>query len=182
MAFRAQGLESEVEYGIGKNIFMRGGYTYLDGQVQRSFSSDAVGPSTNPNIPGVLIGNVSPLDGARPFRRPPHTGFASVSYTGKSLTILGTGAFASRSDDSTYLGGEDPFGENTLLLPNRNLDSGYAKLDLGGTFRLTSWLGIYAQLDNLLSQQHIGPIGYPSLPMNYRFGLRFSIGHPRKTQ
>ncbi|MBB6146696.1 iron complex outermembrane receptor protein/vitamin B12 transporter [Silvibacterium bohemicum] len=182
MAFRAQGLETEVEYGIGKNIFMRGGYTYLDGQVQRSFSSDAVGPSTNPNIPGVLIGNVSPLDGARPFRRPPHTGFASVSYTGKSLTVVGTGAFASRSDDSTYLGGEDPFGENTLLLPNRNLDSGYAKLDLGGTFRLTSWLGIYAQLDNLLSQQHIGPIGYPSLPMNYRLGLRFSIGHPRKTQ
>ena len=182
MAFRAQGLESEVEYGIGKNIFMRGGYTYLDGQVQRSFSSDAVGPSTNPNIPGVPIGNDSPLVGARPFRRPPHTGFVGVSYTGKLLSLVGTGAFASRSDDSTYLGGEDPFGENTLLLPNRNLDSAYAKLDLGGTFKITSWVGIYAQLDNLLSQQHIGPIGYPSLPMNYRFGLRFALGHPHKSQ
>ena len=182
MAFRAQGLESEVEYGIGQNIFIRGGYTYLEGQVQRSFSSDAVGPSTNPAFPGIPIGNDSPLVGARPFRRPPHTGFVSASYTTKEFTLMGTGAFASRGDDSTYLGGEDPFGENTLLLPNRNLDSGYAKLDLGGTFYLTHWLGIYAQLDNLLSQQHIGPIGYPSLPMNYRFGLRFSLGHPHKNQ
>ena len=182
MAFRAQGLESEAEFGIGKGIYIRGGYTYLEGQVQRSFSSDAVGPSTNPNFPGVLIGNDSPLIGARPFRRPPHTGFVSASYAISKFTLVGTGAFASRSDDSTYLGGQDPFGENTLLLPNRNLDRGFTKLDLGGTFSLTSWLGIYAQLDNLLSEQHIGPIGYLSLPMNYRVGLRFSLGHPHKSQ
>jgi iron complex outermembrane receptor protein/vitamin B12 transporter len=182
MAFRAQGLESEAEFGLGKDIFIRGGYTYLEGQVQRSFSSDAVGPTTNPNFPGVLIGNDSPLIGARPFRRPPHTGFVSASYAVSKITLVGTGSFASRSDDSTYLGGQDPFFENTLLLPNRNLDHGYAKLDLGGTFHLTSWLGIYTQLDNLLSQQHIGPIGYLSLPMNYRFGLRFSLGRSRKAQ
>jgi vitamin B12 transporter len=182
MAFRAQGLESEAEFGIGKGIYIRGGYTYLEGQVQRSFSSDAVGPSTNPHIPGVLIGNDSPLIGARPFRRPPHTGFVSASYAFSKFTLVGTGAFASRSDDSTYLGGQDPFGENTLLLPNRNLDRAFTKLDLGGTFSLTSWLGIYAQLDNLLSEQHIGPIGYLSLPMNYRVGLRFTLGHPRKNQ
>lgn len=182
LAFRAQGLETEVEYGFGRDIFIRGGYTYLEGQVQRSFSSDAVGPSMNPNIPGVLIGNDSPLVGARPFRRPPHTGFVSVGYTAKELTLVATGGFASRSDDSTYLGGEDPFGENTLLLPNRNLDSSYAKMDLGGTVRLTSWLSAYGQLDNVLSEQHIGPIGYPSLPFNYRLGLRFALGHPHRNQ
>jgi iron complex outermembrane receptor protein/vitamin B12 transporter len=136
----------------------------------------------NPNIPGVLIGNDSPLVGARPFRRPPHTGFVSVGYTAKELTLVATGGFASRSDDSTYLGGEDPFGENTLLLPNRNLDSSYAKMDLGGTVRLTSWLSAYGQLDNVLSEQHIGPIGYPSLPFNYRLGLRFALGHPHRNQ
>jgi vitamin B12 transporter len=83
MAYQAQGIESEVEYGLGKNIFVRGGYTYLDAVVQRSFSSDAIGPSTNPNYPAIPIGNYSPLVGARPFRRPPHTGFASVIYTGR---------------------------------------------------------------------------------------------------
>ena len=38
---------------------------------------------------------------------------------------------ASRSDDSTYLDYEDLNGGNTLLLPNRNLDFGYVKLDMG---------------------------------------------------
>ena len=43
LAFRAQGVETTVESGIGKNIFFRGGYTYLDSVVQRSFSSDNAG-------------------------------------------------------------------------------------------------------------------------------------------
>ena len=40
MAYRAQGFETSVESGIGANLFLRGGYTYLDAVVQRSFSSD----------------------------------------------------------------------------------------------------------------------------------------------
>ena len=175
-AFRAQGIESEVQYGIGKNIFIRGGYTYLDAVVQRSFTSDAVGPSYNPAYPTIPIGNDTPLVGARPFRRPPHIGFAGVTYTGQHMTIVATGAFASRSDDSTYLAYSDVNGDNAMLLPNRNLDHGYAKLDLGGSAPIRSWLAIYAQLDNLLSQQHISPIGYPSLPFNIRAGLRFTLG------
>jgi vitamin B12 transporter len=116
------------------------------------------------------------LVGARPFRRPPHIGFAGVTYTGKNLTLVATGAFASRSDDSTFLGGSDVNFGNSLLLPNRNLDHGYAKLDLGGSAPITRWLAVYTQLDNLLSQQHITPIGYTSLPFNIRAGLRFTLG------
>jgi vitamin B12 transporter len=179
-AFRAQGLESQVEYGIGHNIFIRGGYTYLDAVVQHSFTSDAVGPSYNPAFPTIPIGNTTPLVGARPFRRPPHTGFAGVTYTGKEFTLVATGAFSSRSDDSTYLGYANLSDDNGMLLPNRNLDHGYAKLDLGGSARITSWLSIYAQLDNMLSQQHISPIGYTSLPFNTRVGLRFTIGRSVK--
>ncbi len=63
-----------------------------------------------------------------------------------------------------------------MLLPNRNLDYGYAKLDFGGVYQITPWMGIYAQVDNVLSNQHIGPIGYPSLPFNFRTGLRFALG------
>jgi len=182
LAFRAQGLETELQYGLGRNIFIRGGYTYLDAVVQHSFSADAVGPSYNPLFPGIPIGNDSPLRGARPFRRPPHTGFTTISYNGTHFAIVGTGAYASRSDDSTFLGGGTPSFDNTLLLPNRNLDHGYAKLDLAGTYNINSWLGVYAQLDNLLSQQHISPIGYTSLPFNTRVGLRFTLGHPPKNQ
>ncbi len=90
------------------------------------------------------------------------------------------GSFASRSDDSTFLSGASVSGDNSLLLPNRNLDSAYAKVDLGGSYQMKNWLAVYAQLDNLVSDQHIGPIGYPSLPFTFRAGMRFAIGHTKK--
>ena len=178
LAFRAQGIESTVESGIGKNIFLRGGYTYLDSVVQRSFSSDnaALLGGYAPTFDGIPVGIYSPLKGARPFRRPPHTGFFTASYAGKKITGVFTSAFASRSDDSTFLGYADLNQDNSLVLPNRNLDFGYSKLDLGGSYQLLPWLRIYAQGENLLSQQHIAPIGYPSLPMNFRTGLRIEWG------
>jgi vitamin B12 transporter len=180
-AFRAMGIETTVEGGIGRNIFLRGGYTYLDAVVQRSFTNNDVtllGPIPTYNgIPnGVPIGSISPLQGARPFRRAPHTGFFTATYATKRLTGVFTSAFASRSDDSDFLGGYDLNGGNSLLLPNRNLDDGYAKLDLGGSYNLFSWLGIYGQAENLLNNQHIAPIGFPSLPLTIRGGLRIQWG------
>ena len=176
-AYRALGVETTVEGGIGRNIFLRGGYTYLDAVVQRSFANDDVallGPI--PTYDGIPVGADSPLQGARPFRRAPHTGFFTASYATRRLTGVFTSAFVSRSDDSDFLGGYDLNGGNSLLLPNRNLDSGYAKLDLGGSFQLLSWLGIYGQAENLTGNQHIAPIGYPSLPMSFRVGLKIQWG------
>ena len=180
-AYRALGVETTVEGGIGRSIFMRGGYTYLDGVIQRSFANDELSSGvpipTYEGVPsGIPIGADSPLVGARPFRRAPQTGFFMASYSAKQLTAAFSSAFVSRSDDSDYLGGEDLNGGNSLLLPNRNLDASYAKLDLGGSFQLFSWMGIYAQAQNLTSSQHIAPIGYPSLPFNFRAGLKFQWG------
>jgi vitamin B12 transporter len=179
LAFRAQGGEAEVQYQPTNHIFLRGGYTYLDAVVERSFSTDAAYNGTlaeNPNLPGIPIGSSYPLVGARPFRRPPHTGFFVASYTGTKWSVAMKGAFASRSDDSTFLAYSDINGGNTLLLPNRNLDFGYAKLDTYGTYAATKRITIFAELNNLLSQQHIGPIGYPSLPFTFRTGLKVRIG------
>jgi iron complex outermembrane receptor protein/vitamin B12 transporter len=180
-AYRALGVETTVEGGIGRNIFLRGGYTYLDAVIQRSFANDDVAllgpiPTYNGVPNGIPIGADSPLEGARPFRRAPHTGFFTASYSAKQFTALFSSAFVSRSDDSDFLGGDDLNGLNSLLLPNRNLDSGYAKIDLGGSFQLLKWLGIYAQAQNLTSNQHIAPIGYPSLPFNFRVGLKIQWG------
>jgi len=177
-AFRAMGIESTVEAGIGRSIFLKGGYTYLDTVVQRSFSSDnqALLGGYAPTYEGVPIGIYSPLVGARPFRRPPHTGFVTASYAGKKWTVASTAAFSSRSDDSTYLGYMDINQGNSLLLPNRNLDYGFAKIDFGGSFQVLSRIAIYGQAENLTSSQHIAPIGYPSLPFNFRMGLRVRVG------
>jgi iron complex outermembrane receptor protein/vitamin B12 transporter len=97
-----------------------------------------------------------------------------VSYAERKFTGVFTSAFASRSDDSTYL--LDANYGSTMLLPNRNLDYGYAKLDLGGSYQLLPWLGVYGQAENLLNNRHIAPIGYPSLPINIRMGLRMQLG------
>jgi vitamin B12 transporter len=180
-AYRTLGVETTVEGGIGRNLFLRGGYTYLDAVVQRSFTNDDVAllgpiPTYNGTPNGTPIGADSPLQGARPFRRAPHTGFITATYTERKFSVIFTSAFASRSDDSDFLGGMDLNGGNSLLLPNRNLDYGYAKLDLGGSYNLFSWLGVYGQADNLLNERHIAPIGYPSLPATIRAGLRIQWG------
>jgi iron complex outermembrane receptor protein/vitamin B12 transporter len=181
-AFRAQGVEATVESGIGRDIFLRGGYTYLDGVVQRSFDSgnEALAGGFAPTYSGIPIGANSPLVGARPFRRPPHTGFFTATWARHDFAVQFASAFASRSDDSTYLAYMDANGGNSLLLPNRNLDFGFAKLDLGGSYQLFSWLGLYGQAENLTSNQHIAPIGYPSLPMNFRAGMKVQWGRESK--
>jgi iron complex outermembrane receptor protein/vitamin B12 transporter len=181
LAYSAQGAEAEVAWQPRPHFLFRGGYTYLDARVLQSFASDAVAanqgvPTENPNLPGVAIGALSPLVGARPFRRAPNTGYFSAQYTHRRLAFSLTGAMASKSDDSTYLEGEDLNGGNTLLLPNRNLDFGYVKLDMSVTYALKHGFTYFAQFDNLLNDQHIGPIGYPGLPLTFRTGLKLRLG------
>ena len=181
LAFSAQGGEAELAWQPRPHFLFRGGYTYLDAKVLQSFASDAVaaheGEATeNPNIPGVPIGALGPLVGARPFRRAPHTGFFNAQYTRTRMTFSMTGAIASRSDDSTFLEYSDLNGGNTLLLPNRNLDFGYTKLDLSFTYALKHGLTYFAHFNNLLNNQHIGPIGYPGLPLTFLTGLKLQLG------
>jgi vitamin B12 transporter len=181
LAFHAQGLESELEYQPFARLFMRAGYTYLNAKVDQSFASSALSvlqggfPSVNPAFPQNAIGE-SPFIGSRPFRRPPNTGFFAVQYSGSRFTAALKGAFASRSDDSTFLDYSDLAGTDSLILPNRNLDFGYAKLDANLTYAVKRRVTVFTELDNLLSQQHIGPIGFPALPFTAVAGLKVRIG------
>jgi iron complex outermembrane receptor protein/vitamin B12 transporter len=174
--FRAEGVETEIQYRISNSVQARGGYTYLDARVQRSFSSDALSPAINPLFPDIPIGAFGPLVGARPFRRAPHTGFLSISYSRSRVSALFQGTFVGRRDDSTFLLFSDANFGNTLLLPNRNLDSAYQKLDLSGSFRFNNYLTWYASMENLLSQRYDAAFGFPSLPFTVRSGLKITLG------
>ncbi|HEY5056066.1 MAG TPA: TonB-dependent receptor [Acidobacteriaceae bacterium] len=179
LAFRAQGIEGEIDWRPWARFTMRGGYTYLDAVVTQSFSSDAYNAgfyNNNPNFPAVAIGAEGPLVGARPFRRPPHTGFFAAEYSGGKLTAALRGALASRSDDSTFLDGFDTSFGNSLVLPNRNLAFGYAKLDANAMYSVRPRIAVFTEMDNLLNQQHIGPIGYPALPFAVRVGVKLRVG------
>ena len=178
-AFRAQGIEFTTEYRINNHFFARGGYTYLDAVVEHSFTSDALcdpACAQNPNIPGINIGGYTPLVGARPFRRAPHTGFFALNYAQSKFYGSLTGSLVGKRDDSDFLLYGDASGGNTLLLPNRNLDGSYERLDLTGGYRLRPNVSTYIDVQNLLSEHYVEAFGYPALPFTFRAGVKLTFG------
>jgi vitamin B12 transporter len=175
-AFRSLGGEAELEVRLANHLFARAGYTYLDAVVQRSFSSSALSPTFNTasNFKTIPIGQYGPLVGARPFRRAPHSGYFSLQYDRNRLDAQISGTLVSRRDDSTFLSDAN-FG-NSLLLPNRNLDGAYQRLELTSSYRINSHITTYANLQNLLNQSYQESFGYPALPFNLRGGFKFTLG------
>ncbi|HEU4416061.1 MAG TPA: TonB-dependent receptor, partial [Candidatus Angelobacter sp.] len=160
LATRDLGAETELELELGHGFSVRAAYTYLDGVVRRSFSSDELFPSINPQIPNVPIGAFSPLVGNRPFNRAPHTASFYLGYSRRKLTLTVSGNFVSRRDSSTFL--FDPSFGPGMLRPNRNLAEAYQKIDFGGSYRLGRHLELYSSIQNLVSQ-HYDPVpGFPA--------------------
>jgi iron complex outermembrane receptor protein/vitamin B12 transporter len=174
-AFRSQGVEFEAEYRINSHLFARGGYTYLDAVVQHSFSSDqAGGGSINPAFPEIPIGAFSPLVGARPFRIAPHSGYFVLNYARSKFYSSLVGTMVGKRDDSDFL--FDPNYGPTMLLPNRNLDGAYQRLDLSGGYKITSRLTAYTNIQNLSSEHYAEAFGYPALPFTFRSGIKINFG------
>ncbi len=176
MAFRSQGVEIETEYKLSSHLFARGGYTFTDAVVQHSFSSDNIGASHNyaSNFSTIAIGAYSPLDGARPFRVAPHTGYFGLSYTRSKFFGSLTGTLVSKRDDSDFL--SDTNFDTSLLLPNRNLLGSYQRLEVAGGYQLTPRINVYTNIENLLSEHYFEAFGYPALPLTFRSGLKLNFG------
>ena len=172
--YRAMGVEVGLQYQINRHWMLRGGWTYTDATVQQSFSSSALQPAINPLFPAIPIGAYSPLVGARPFRIAPHTGFAGVDWNQGRWFVSAAGTFVSRRDDSTFLV-DTEFG-NTLLLPNRNLDSAYQKIDVYASYQIGKHISAYGAVQNLLNQGYQEVYGYPALPLTARAGMKFTFG------
>ncbi|HVH72729.1 MAG TPA: TonB-dependent receptor, partial [Candidatus Dormibacteraeota bacterium] len=173
-AYRTMGAETELEFNLGHGFTARGSYAYLDAIVQRSFVSDALSPAFNPHFPNIPIGTSTPLIGNRPFRRASHSGNFLITYARPRFTLAVTGTLVGRRDDSTHL--TDGFFGDTLLLPNRNLDAGYQKIDLAGSWRMNSAVEAYTSLENLFDQHYDAAFGFPSLPFTVRAGVKFTLG------
>lgn len=174
LSFSAQGLETAADYRVTQHMFVRGGYTLLNANVQKSFSSDNSAPSFNPAYPKTPIGAYSPLVGQQPFRRAKHSGYYSAIYARPRWYLEMTGTFMGRRDDSTFL--SDAKGGTTLLLPNHNLDPAYQVIGLTGNYRFNRHVSTYTVMDNLLSQHYQQVLGYPSLPFTFRSGMQFAWG------
>ena len=174
-SFRARGLETSAEASfIDQTLWVGGGYTYLDAVVTESFTGSALAPSTNPAFPSVPIGQFAPLVGARPFRRPTHSGSLLVRYTQGPAQVALAGYFVGRTDDSTFL--SDAFFGTSMLLPNHDLTDGYQKVDLSGSYQVHPLLRWYASLENLLDADYTAAAGFPALGRTIRTGLTVGIG------
>ncbi len=167
LAYRTQGLESDLRYQPLPRLLVHGGYTYLASLVERS----AATPVFNPQFAALPIGALTALPGARPFERPANSGFAGVQFTGPTLTAGLHAVLAGRSDGSTGL-----VANPGLLLPNRYLSPGYTALDASFTYAFTRHLTLYTQLTNLLDNRQMAPLGYLSTPFLIRTGLRLRLG------
>lgn len=174
LATRSLGAETELELNLGHGFTVRAAYTYLDGIVRRSFSSDELAPSFNPQFPDIPIGAFSPLVGNRPFNRAPHSGSFYLGYARRKLALAMSGNFIGRRDSSTFLF-DSSFG-TTMLLPNRNLAAAYQKIDVSGSYRLNRYLQIYSAIENLASQHYDPAPGFPALPFNFRSGVKITLG------
>ena len=70
----------------------------------------------------------------------------------------------------------DSNGGNSLLLPNRNLDGAYQRLDLTSSYQANRYVAVEGNFQNLLSEHYSEAFGYPSLPFMFRLGMKFSLG------
>ena len=79
------------------------------------------------------------------------------------------GSFVGRRSDSDFLG--------------YNIDhaAGYARVDLGGWYAVTSRLTTYVNLENAFDKQYQEVVGYPALGANVGAGIRFRIGGDAKS-
>ena len=98
----------------------------------------------------------------------------AVTYHHARWTASLTGTFVSKRDDSDFLFDKD--GGTSLLLPNRNLDAAYQKVDLGGSYQVNRTLDVYADLQNVFRQHYDEAFGYPALPFTFRSGVRITLG------
>ena len=177
-SFTAKGEEISADAQIGR-VRLAASYTHLNATITKSLSSGALTPSFNPAFPGIPIGNFSPLLGAHPFRRPANTGSMLVSYTQKKANVTLSGYFAGKSDDSTFLGGSDLNFGNSLLLPNGDLNAGYAKMDVSGSYAFNRTIKWYLTVENFLDQHYEPAFGFPGLPVNARTGVTIAVGGGR---
>jgi vitamin B12 transporter len=173
-SYRARGLETSAEAALGRTVRVLASYTYLDAEVSESFSSSALGPVENPAYPGVAIGAYGPLVGARPFRRPTHSGSFLATYTKGRTQVSLVGYLVGKADDSTFL--TDAHFGNSLLLPNHDLNGGYQKLDASGSYRLHTRVKLYFSAENVLDQHYTPAFGFPALPRTIRVGISGTLG------
>ena len=173
-SYHARGLETSLDAQVSPDLRFTASYTFLSPVITKSFTGGVLQPAINPAFPGTPIGQFAPLVGAPPFRRPAHSGTIAAFYTAGPLSVAAVGQFAGKSDDSTFA--LDGFFGNSMLLPNHDLDSGYAKVDVSATADLVPAIKVFLAIENVLDQRYAPAFGFPALGRTARVGVTLVLG------
>jgi len=149
----AQGAEVQLQGGIWKKLSLNTAYTYLSTEYLQA-------PLCTPaNFCDPVYDTGNPL-----LRRPKHSATMLLSYLGTRWGANLGGSFVGRRPDSDFNG----FGINHA--------AGYARVDLGGWYAITSRITAYVNVANALNDHYNEVVGYPALTANFRAGMRFRVG------
>jgi vitamin B12 transporter len=144
----AHGAEAQLTGTLSSRLSLTGAYVYTSSQILvQPFASDSLHQPEQPLL-----------------RRPKHSGSILLTYLGSRWGANLGGSFVGRRADDDFLGF------------NINHAAGYARIDLGGWYAITSRITAYANVENALNDHYNEVVGYPALTANVRAGVRFRIG------
>ncbi len=150
----AHGVETGIQGTIRPRLLVNAGYTYTSTQI----TAAPICTADNFCDPTVL-GVGRPL-----LRRPKHSASALLTYLGSRWSGNLGASFVGRRFDTDFVG----FGIDHA--------AGYVRVDLGGSYKLTSRMTAYVNVGNVLDRHYNEVVGYPALGANFRAGMQFRIG------
>jgi vitamin B12 transporter len=151
----AHGAETEFHARLWSRLSLDSSYTYTSTQIL------AAPLCTVQNFCDPLLATGRPL-----LRRPKHAGTVLLNYGSRRWGGQIGGTAMGPRVDSDFLG----------LQPPVTHTAGYARVDLGGWYALTSRMTAYLNIGNLLDRRYDEAAGYPALGFNFRAGMRFRVG------
>jgi outer membrane receptor protein involved in Fe transport len=158
----AEGFEFSISSRPNRWLRFDGNYTLLDTNLEAA-------SNMFDSAKGTLVPN--PDVGLPLYRRPRHSGSASVAFIGEKFDANLDGVFTGkrRDYDPAYFSRFDSQGRPIY-------NGGYTKLDLAGSYRLNSSVSLFGRIENLLNQDYEEVLGYPAYRLNFSAGMRFRIG------
>ncbi|HWJ54934.1 MAG TPA: TonB-dependent receptor, partial [Vicinamibacterales bacterium] len=143
---RARGAELSGDVALVSGFRARAGYTFLDSKILESTSEfSEVLKAGNPA-----------------FRRPRHSGFIDIAWTGARASIDLAGTFTGERSDSDF----------SSFFPPMLVNEAYASWGLRAAVPVGRVLSLTGAIDNLFDSDRMDPLGYPALGRAARGGIR----------
>jgi len=146
-ASRARGIESNATFRAAW-LRVRGQYTFLDTRVTASSSPKSASTGIGQELP----------------HRPRHSGSIDATITFRRGFVNLDTTFTGERQDS------DGVGFGVVRNPR------YERVDLGGSYALTSSADLFVRAGNLLNQHYEEVLGYPALSRNVMAGMKLRWG------